>query len=327
MVVDQSITSLRHRWHDLSLVGQFTAIGLSVLILGMAAIGAWVGFKIEQGFTQNTASVTALYVDNIVAPKVQELSGKRTLSAKTMKELDAVFSNKELRRRIPSVKIWTSDGRIMYATVKDLIGVQFEVTAPLRSAWAGKISSELDDLSDTESKYELATGIPLLEVYSPIRDAHTGKIIAVVEFYASALHMKKDLLKIKFQSWGVVGLITLVMIGFLFGIVQRGSRTIEAQKIALQKQVQDLSNLLRQNTTLRQRVEDSSERAAESNERFLRGISAELHDGPAQHLSLSMLRLDSIKPFIRKKPRPTLSGFLLQRSRRCLARGLYQQKP
>lgn len=307
MVVAQSISSLRTRWQDLSLVGQFTAIGLSVLILGMAAIGAWVGYKIEQGFTRNTASVTALYVDNIVAPMVQELSDKSTLSANTMVKLDAVFSNKQLRRRIRSVKIWTFDGRIIYATMKDLIGIQFEVTSALKSAWSGRISSELDNLSHDESTYERATGIPLLEVYAPIRDIHNGKIIAVVEFYASAQHMKRDLLKIKYQSWGVVGLITLVMIGFLFGIVQRGSRTIEAQKVALQLQVQNLSKLLQQNTILRQRVENSSERAAESNERFLRGISAELHDGPAQHLSLSMLRLDSIKPFIKKKPKEKIN--------------------
>lgn len=299
MVVDQPITSLRQRWQDLSLVSQFMAIGLTVLTLGMAAIGTWIGYKIEQGYTRNTASVTALYVDSVVAPMVQELADKRTLSADSIAALDAVFSNTILQRRIPSVKIWTSDGHIVYATLNDLIGIQFEVSAALKSAWSGRISTELDDLSHTESTYERATGIPLLEVYSPIRDSRSGKIIAVVEFYASAQQMTRNLLKIQFQSWGVVGLITLVMIGLLFRIVQRGSRTIEAQRLALQKQIQDLSSLLRQNTALRQRVEDSSERAAESNERFLRAISAELHDGPAQNLSFSMLRLDSLKPYIK----------------------------
>lgn len=299
LVVAQTISSIRSHWQRLSLVGRFSAIGSTVLILGMTIIGFWVGHKIEEDAVRNTASATALYLDRFVAPMVQELADKSTLSAETAAALDAVFSKAEFRRRVLSVKIWTSDGHIIYATSKKLIGKKFDPSSALKIAWSGMISTELDDLSDDESADERAAGLALLEVYSPIRHSQSGNIIAVIEFYASAQELKRDV----HISWAVVGIITLGMIGILFGIVQRGSRIIEEQRLALQSQVRDLSDLLRQNTTLRRRVEDSSERAAENNERFLRGISAELHDGPAQHLSLSMLRLDSLKPYIRSNPK------------------------
>lgn len=295
MVEAQAITSIRSRWQNLSPVRQFLAFGSTVLILGMAIIGFWVGHKIEEGVTKNTASATALYLDSFVAPLVQELADDSALSAKTATALDAKFSNAEFRRRILSVKIWTSDGHIIYATSKNLIGKKFEPSVALKAAWSGIISTELDDVSDDEATQERAAGIALLEVYSPIRHSQSGKTIAVMEFYASAAELQRDV----YKSWVIVGLITLGMIGVLFGIVQRGSSTIEEQRLASQNQVQTLSELLRQNTTLGQRIKESTERAAGSNERFLRGISAELHDGPAQHLSLSLLRLDSLKPHIR----------------------------
>jgi signal transduction histidine kinase len=92
----------------------------------------------------------------------------------------------------------------------------------------------------------------------------------------------------------VVTFVTLLMMGTLFGIVLRGSRTIAAQREALEERVSALSELLRQNEALRERVQRASSRASELNERYLRRISAELHDGPAQHLALASLRLDSL---------------------------------
>ena len=50
---------------------------------------------------------------------------------------------------------------------------------------------------------------------------------------------------------------------------------------------------LAQNADLHERVQRAAIRTTTRNERFLRRISAELHDGPAQTLSLALLRLES----------------------------------
>ncbi|RVD47944.1 sensor histidine kinase, partial [Mesorhizobium sp. M2D.F.Ca.ET.140.01.1.1] len=48
-----------------------------------------------------------------------------------------------------------------------------------------------------------------------------------------------------------------------------------------------------QNSSLRQRVQRASRRATAINERYLRRIGADLHDGPAQLVALAALRMDS----------------------------------
>ena len=53
-----------------------------------------------------------------------------------------------------------------------------------------------------------------------------------------------------------------------------------------------LTDLLAQNAALHERVRRAAARATALNERVLRRISADLHDGPVQDLGLALLRLD-----------------------------------
>ena len=91
------------------------------------------------------------------------------------------------------------------------------------------------------------------------------------------------------------------MLAALSGIVVRGSRTIERQRTQLQARVEELSTLLNQNEYLRNRLQTSSNRVAEINERYLRRIGADLHDGPAQLIGFALLRLDSLKLALREE--------------------------
>jgi signal transduction histidine kinase len=81
----------------------------------------------------------------------------------------------------------------------------------------------------------------------------------------------------------------------LFGVVRRGSKTIEQQRRDLVARMRDAEIMLKENVALKERVERASVRVAELNEIFLRGIGAELHDGPAQLLGYSILKLDQIR--------------------------------
>ena len=91
-------------------------------------------------------------------------------------------------------------------------------------------------------------------------------------------------------------MVSLSMFGLLFGIVARGSRTIEVQRAMQEQRMDELWRLNAQNNALRERVQRASSRAAELNERYLRRIGAELHDGPAQLLALASLRLGALPP-------------------------------
>jgi signal transduction histidine kinase len=279
---------------SLSLVRKFALAGLLVLGIGMMVLGIWVTKKIEAGVTQNTATSAALYMESFVAPLIQELGHGTVLREENREALDALLEDTELGRRVSSFKIWKEGGLVVYSSRHSIIGKRFPVTQNLANAWQGQVTAEFDTLTDEEDALERAAGVPLLEMYAPIHEDRTGRIIAVAEFYDAAEPLRDNLIRATRETWLTVAATTLLMFGALFGIVNQGSITIDRQRKDLEAQVHDLSRLAQANATLRRRVQRASQRTAELNEQFLKRVSADLHDGPAQLLSLALLRLDAL---------------------------------
>ncbi|MDJ0741085.1 MAG: sensor histidine kinase [Gammaproteobacteria bacterium] len=291
-------SGVRAAWHRRSLAAQFVITGSVVLLVGMAIMGFWVTQRIEDDVVRNTAASTALYMESFVAPLVQELARSDRVGPEIQGQLDRVIQSDVLGRRIVSFKIWQPGGYIAYSSRPEIIGKSFPTTDNLRRAWQGEVTAEFDTLADEEDALERAQGLPLLEMYSPIREQHTGKIIAVAEFYETAEALRSNLFAANLQTWAVVATVTLSMLGALFGIVYRGSKTIDRQRASLERRVAELVRLLAQNEELRGRLQNASRRTTEINESYLRRISADLHDGPAQLLSLALLRIDALKPLL-----------------------------
>ncbi|NND72995.1 MAG: sensor histidine kinase, partial [Rhodothermales bacterium] len=198
-------------WKSKSLAYQFALIGSLVVIAGMLVIGSWVSREIQTTVTQNTAASTALYMDSVIAPHLQELRVDDTLSTDSQTSLDNLFRDSNLGKNISSTKIWKQGGLIAYSSRKSIIGERFPVTPSLEKAWSGVISAEFDSLENEEDAIEKTAGIPFLEIYSPIRGQPSGEIIAVAEFYANADSLKRDLFRAQVNTWGVVGMVTLSM--------------------------------------------------------------------------------------------------------------------
>ena len=181
------------RWRRLSLAGQFALAGSVVLLAGMILIGVWVTTQIADGVMRNTAASTSLYMTSLVEPLVQELAHGDTLSAEKMAELDRLRTETPLWRRVISIKVWKEGGLIAYSSHAEIIGTTYATTSNLERAWAGEVTAEFDTLEDDEDAQERAAGVPLLEMYSPIRETGTGRIIAVAEFYETAEALKSNL--------------------------------------------------------------------------------------------------------------------------------------
>jgi signal transduction histidine kinase len=282
-------------WKALSLARQFLLAGAAVLLAGMTTIGFWVTQQIEQSVTRNTAAATALYVDSVIAPLLPDIRQDPTLSEGARRALDETLGQGALGARLSSFRIWGEDGMVAYSSEPALIGKRFPPGETLRKAWAGQVAAEFDNLEDEESGLDRPSSEPLLEIYSPIRAPWSGEVVAVAEFYESAQELEDALRDARLRSWFVVAAVTLGMMGLLFGIVSRGSGVIRAQRQALEGRVEELSTLLRANQELRRRVQGASGRAAAVNERYLKRISADLHDGPAQLLALASLRMGSAR--------------------------------
>lgn len=278
----------------LSLAQRFAIAGSVVMLGGVIAMGSWVSNRIEQGVVDNTAIATALYMETFIAPLSQELQKSDQLSEGARQALTEIFTDTPLGERVISYKIWKEGGLVAFSSNPDLVGQRFEVSDSLRAAWRGEVVASFEDLGHEENAAESALDLPLLEIYSPIRRIWSGEVIAVAEFYENGETLKKDIAAARRTTWLVVAAIMAAMAALLFGIVLGGSRTIIRQQRALETRVGQLYEMAEQNRALRMRVQRASSRAAALNERYLRRIGADLHDGPAQLLALASLRLDRL---------------------------------
>lgn len=290
----RALAGLRRWLTGLPLHRRFALVGSLVMLLGMLVIGRWVLIEIESGVVRNSAISSAVYMESFIAPLSQELAESEVLSPATIERMRHILAGEPLAARIVSVKIWRPGGFLAFSSDADMIGRTFEPGADLKRAWAGELTASFDQLDEAENARERASGRPLLEVYNPVHSILTGEVIAVAEFYQDASELKADLRTARVKSWGVVAAVTLATFAALFGIVRAGSRTIARQTRALTGQLAELARVSAQNEALRERVQAASRRASETNERYMRRISAELHDGPAQALALASLRLDSL---------------------------------
>ena len=89
-------------------------------------------------------------------------------------------------------------------------------------------------------------------------------------------------------------LIFLITFGYLRGIPKHNNVKDKKADKGLTKQVSKLSDLLEQNEKLQNKLKSASSRAVVLNERFLRRVGADLHDGPAQDIGYAVLRLEQV---------------------------------
>lgn len=288
------LVRLRQFLSRLSLSQQFMLAGLVILLAGLIGIGAWVEQQIVRGVIHRTGATTALYVDSFVAPYLQELGDGNTLLPEHMEALSKLLQDTPMGQQIVEFKVWDTRGRLLYSTDSTAIGKTFPMHEGLLRARLGEVVSEISMLDEEENAALGEQHSQLLETYSPVWHSGTNQVIAVAEYYHQTDELNREIAVIKRQSWLVVGLAILIIYLLLAVFVRRASNTITNQQVELSHKVVQLTDLLGQNHTLHQRVQRAAASVALLNEGYLRRVGAELHDGPAQDLGLSLLKLDAV---------------------------------
>lgn len=277
-----------------TLAQRFMLASLIILIAGMAGIGVWIGNEIKNGVIHRSGATTALYVDSFVTPILQELGATGTLSPEHHEQLSNLLQETPLGQQIVTFRVWDTTGRVIFSTDESAVGKTFPVEGGLASAIWGQVSSEISQLDAEENIAQRGIRSELLETYSPVRISGTNQVIAVAEFYQTVDALNREIAAAQRRSWLVVGGVTLFIYLLLSGFVRRASNTIEEQQAMLNDQIVRLTELLTQNRELHERVRRAAGSVATLNERFLRRIGSELHDGPAQDLGLASLKLDAL---------------------------------
>jgi signal transduction histidine kinase len=273
---------------------RFFGFAFVVLAVGMVVIGVWVQKEISRAVIERTAGVTALYVDSLIAPGVQDFTGSGFIGPEGRRYLDDILEDTPLGAEVVSFKIWRRDGTIIYSPNGEIIGRAFPVAEDLASAFEGDVTAAISDLDEPENAFERASYDRLIETYAPIRALGTGEIVAVSEFYQLPDALLSDIAAARLRGWLVVASATIVMYLALMGMVRKASATISRQRDELVDNVRRLETALAMNARLQRRVERAAERTATINEQYLRRVSSDIHDGPAQDIAFGLLRLEHL---------------------------------
>ncbi len=279
----------------LSLSRQYLVASLPILLGGMVVIGLWVTREIEDGVVHRLGAVTSLYVDSLVAPHLQMLLASDSLEDTHRLALDGLLTDTPLGQKIVAFNIWRSDGRVMYSTVAGVTGRTYPLGAGLATALRGDVYSKISLPSELEhGPVGTTRNDRLIETYTPVHAGAHGKVIGAAEFYQTTDELERETTAAKWRSWMVVAATMGMMYVLLFGLVRRGSEMIARQRRELHERVSELSTLLEHNAKLDIRVRGSAARATAINERFMRRLSADLHDGPGQDLGFALMRLETV---------------------------------
>ena len=114
----------------------------------------------------------------------------------------------------------------------------------------------------------------------------------MAEFYENGADLARLVATAKSDSWMVTCFVLACNVLAFFTVVHGGSKTIDLQRSELRQRVDELSQAMSREKALRDHIERGAQEVFNENERFLRALGSDLHDGPAQLIGLALLKLD-----------------------------------
>jgi len=283
---------LSSAWSALSPARRYLIIGLAALAVFAAVSAFWISEQIERGIAQSQTPSAMALVQDVVQPLVQGLQADKSLPPDAAAAFDNLLSASDIAAQVAVMRLWRPDGTLIYRSDRAPRGAP----ASLADGSDGAID---------QAALEQRLGVKLIEIKTPVYRTGTHEIIAVAQLFGRTDTMSASLRSIVVESVLLLALLAAAMLTILFAIVQRASGQIEQQQHVIEAQRAEGVHLSTQNDALRKLVDVVHRRGVEHNEKLLRRIGSDLHDGPAQHLALVLLRLDELAPALEK---PAQSG-------------------
>ncbi len=236
------------------------ALGVVAALLVVGVVGTLAARQLAEREAVNDAATMA----DVLAEAVVEPSLTDALVAgdgAAIAAFDQVARDRLLSDSIVRVKLWSADGKVLYADESQLIGRTFPLSDEQREALDRPATvADVSDLDESENAFEKAD--QLVEVYRPVWTP-SGQV-ALFEIYGSYDPVGARTSQLWRGFAGVTAsslvLLVVVMSPIVWHLVRRLRRAEEQQIDLLQRAVD-----------------------ASSDER--RRIAASLHDGPVQELA------------------------------------------
>jgi signal transduction histidine kinase len=246
-------------------VAQFGIAGLVALGV-LASVASAVMHRIGTSEALHEARDLAQMQAQLLQPDINDalLRG----DPQQMAVFDEHVRNRVLSGRVRRIKVWSADGRVVYADDAALIGRSYPLEEDQRSVLeTGQMTSDVSNLTASENQLDRGIDNRLLEVYERVRTSSGQPALFEVYLrYDSVVAAQKRL----WLAFSPALLIALVALWFLqLPVAWRLTSRLHASQ--------------------RER-DELHRRAMEASEAERRAIAADLHDGVVQTLAGSASR-------------------------------------
>jgi signal transduction histidine kinase len=220
-------------------------IAAAAVALLVALAGSALSRRIaESQAVHEVAQTTDILAESVVQPSLTDAMATSTVAAGT---LDDTIRSRVLSGSVTRVKLWSSDGTILYSDEARLIGQKFGLDDGAREALGSpQTRAEISDLTRPENSLERSQG-KLLEVYRPVWTPAGHELLFETYFRYDAVTDRSGQLWRGFAgiTLSTVAIIFLLLVPIMWALLRR-ARSAQAQHAMMIQRALDASQDERQ---------------------------------------------------------------------------------
>jgi diguanylate cyclase (GGDEF)-like protein/PAS domain S-box-containing protein len=152
----------------------------------------------------------------------------------------ATAINGELSRlvaagKILRIKVWSTEGTVVFSDLAALRGRQFEVEDDLEEVFEGGVATEFSDGDGAENVFEHGLADRFLSIYLPIRLTGSDEVVGAYEVYEDAAPIEADVARTSQAVLVIVGAMAAALFVLLFLAFSTTSRRVTNQNRQLRE--------------------------------------------------------------------------------------------
>lgn len=210
------------------LVYSLIAFLITAVILGMTTVRF-----IEKQQLASTLEITDIAVHAYLQPTLIHYDFKTPFTPSEIDDLKQKFQEISSIASILDIRIWSTQGTILYDSSPAMIGTSFPDNSELLESLGNKTVYEISRPTKEESKLVLRDNVELMEIYTPI--IIDNQVMGAFEVYKSFDVIRQEIHQINITMLTIMALGLVILYFFLLRIVFKASNTLVKQNRDLEE--------------------------------------------------------------------------------------------